>query len=671
MPICPLCHSDYNDTAKFCSHCGFELATHDLLACGTILDRRYQIFQVVGGGGMSTVYKAFDTRLGNTTRAVKEIRITKNLDPAERADAIQQFRREAEILAGLDHRNLPKVYDFFPDSGKHYLVMDFVDGSDLRWILDSEDDQLDLQCVVNYVAQLCDVLEYLHDQSPPVIFRDLKPSNVILSSSGVIKLIDFGIARLFEKRKAKDTQVMGTPGYAAPEQYGQAQTDPRSDIYSLGVVFHELLTRHDPSENPFRLPAVDSLNNSVPIHYARIVERATDLNPSNRYQSVRDFRMSLLDALRVREINSQFIADPHTRAASVSRPCPDQESGTKQLQSWTTFTNAQSATDLVFDGRGDLWTVGGAVAKWNLKAQTYTRYTTDDGLPANTGSIAIAPDGTVWLGTSLGLAHFEGSKWITYSAGPLLRGGLRAMAVAPNGSVWIGNDDGISYFSGKRWTNLTLSDSLELVDSMAFTPDGTLWCGVFRNGVFCFDGERWKHDIIEELDKGGPSVSRIFVEPDGVVWCVASNVAYRFDGRVWSEFSIWQRQDGVLWIETSDYGVHQYNGVEWTVWDELPFHDNKGYRGMSISAVHIASDGILWIAARDGLFRFDGHQWTTYSKSDGLLCEKVYAITEHPVGQMCFGTDQGISVFSEQKWTTYIVTDSGCMCAYQLPVLSC
>jgi serine/threonine-protein kinase len=181
MQPCPLCRSVNQDTARLCSNCGFDLAQPNRLAPGILLDDRYRIVEQIGGGGMSRVYRALDTRLGDAVRAVKEFLTPESLEPRERDRAVTQFRREAEVLARLDHANLPRVYDYSLQAFRSYLVMDYVDGWDLRWVLAHRPETLTKEAVLKHTARLCGVLHYLHSQTPPIIFRDLKPSNIMLT----------------------------------------------------------------------------------------------------------------------------------------------------------------------------------------------------------------------------------------------------------------------------------------------------------------------------------------------------------------------------------------------------------------------------------------------------------------------------------------------------------
>ncbi|MCB0257376.1 MAG: serine/threonine protein kinase, partial [Anaerolineae bacterium] len=248
---------------------------------------RYVILSRVGMGGMGAVYRAADTRLGNKAVAIKEMSDAGIADPGQKQQAIDGFRQEAQMLAHLDHSNLPKVTDYFTENGKHYIVMEFVEGETLESYLQRQ--AVSESTVRVLAAQLFDVLGYLHRQNPAVIFRDLKPANIMLTPQGRVKLIDFGIARIFKTGKPGDTMVMGTPGYAAPEQHGNAQTDARSDIYSLGVVLHHALTGYDPSLTPFVLPPVRQLNPSVSPQMEQAIAKAIQTDRSQRFQSMSEF----------------------------------------------------------------------------------------------------------------------------------------------------------------------------------------------------------------------------------------------------------------------------------------------------------------------------------------------------------------------------------------------
>lgn len=258
------------------------------------LQNRYRIGRVLGGGGMGQVYLAHDARLGDKLCAVKELLQDPRATPEEQAQAADQFQKEAAILAHLSHPNLPNVYDYFEENGRFYLVMDYIPGETLADRLSRSPKGLPPEEVVAWGIQLCDVLEYLHSQNPSVVFRDMKPANVMITPEGTIKLIDFGVARLFDPGKRTDTLKMGTAGYAPPEQYaGQGQTTPLSDIYALGVTLHELLTGDDPTAHPFTFTPPHRLNPSVSPSLSMAVMRAVSLDPNDRFPSAGAFREAL------------------------------------------------------------------------------------------------------------------------------------------------------------------------------------------------------------------------------------------------------------------------------------------------------------------------------------------------------------------------------------------
>jgi len=281
--------------AQFCPFCGQTFSSNLTggLAAQSMLDKRYRIVRLVGQGGMGAVYQAVDTRLQGRVCAVKEMSVHA-LPTQDRAAAVQNFEREAQLLSRLRHPCLPQVHDFFQDghSGRYYLVMDFVEGQTLETILEQQ-GTFPEQVVRDWGNQLCDVLHYLHQQTPPIIFRDLKPGNIMVDKSGQIKLIDFGIARYFKPGQNQDTVRFGTPGYAAPEQYGRGQTDARSDIFSLGVLLHQLLTGYDPALSPMNLPAIRSIRPDISYRTVQAIEQAIRVDPGQRFVSIQQFAAAL------------------------------------------------------------------------------------------------------------------------------------------------------------------------------------------------------------------------------------------------------------------------------------------------------------------------------------------------------------------------------------------
>jgi serine/threonine protein kinase len=221
-------------------------ATSGQLFPGSLLHKRYEVVGEVGQGGFSVVYAAKDTKQKHKKVAIKQINL-RAMKPRQVIDATDTYNREVKLLSRLKHVNLPRVYDHFTDADHWYLVMDFIEGETLEdYVLKAREGHLPVKEVLKIGNQLCIVLNYLHMQIPPVIFRDVKPSNIMRTPKGRLYLIDFGIARHFTPGQNKDTGPLGSPGYAAPEQYGTAQTTAQADIYSLGATLEALLSGHDP-----------------------------------------------------------------------------------------------------------------------------------------------------------------------------------------------------------------------------------------------------------------------------------------------------------------------------------------------------------------------------------------------------------------------------------------
>lgn len=274
-----------------------------MLEQNIMLQDRYRIVQPLGGGGMGQVYLAHDTRLADKPCAIKELVPDPHATPHEKKQNAAQFHQEASVLAHLSHPNLPDVSDYFDERGRFYLVMDYIEGETTEQRLHQSPDGLPPETVVEWAVQLCNVLEYLHSQTPPVIFRDMKPANVMLTPEGDVKLIDFGVARLFDPTKRTDTLKMGTAGYAPPEQYaGQGQTNPRSDVYALGATLHELLTGADPTAHPFVFTPPRKLNPGVSPSLSNAVMRAVSLDPGDRFPSVKAMKETLEKATRPRRL---------------------------------------------------------------------------------------------------------------------------------------------------------------------------------------------------------------------------------------------------------------------------------------------------------------------------------------------------------------------------------
>ncbi|MDR2665409.1 MAG: serine/threonine protein kinase [Oscillospiraceae bacterium] len=260
-----------------------------MLKTGTVIDGKYKILSVIGRGGMSVVYMAINER-ANKPWAVKEVQRSGMRD----FEIVRQgLITETEFLKKLSHPNLPSIVDVIDSEESLLIVMDYIEGYPLSRAL-REQGTLPQDSVIQWSKQLCDVLGYLHSRTPAIIYRDMKPSNIMLRPDGNVTLIDFGTAREFKSSRPFDTMCLGTAGYAAPEQFGgYGQSDPRTDIYCLGATMHHLLTGTDPSKPPFeRLPLREE-NPMLSAGLEHIVERCTQQNPLDRYQSCAELMYAL------------------------------------------------------------------------------------------------------------------------------------------------------------------------------------------------------------------------------------------------------------------------------------------------------------------------------------------------------------------------------------------
>lgn len=257
---------------------------------GAVLQGRYRILGFLGRGGMGTVYQCEDLRLSGKRWAIKEMTV---YDPASQEQIEESFKREAQMLSSLRHRNLPMIVDYFIEDSRQYLVMEFIEGQNLGQVIQKEGPASELQAM-RWALEICQVLDYLHRQDKPVIFRDLKPDNIIISEDRHIKLVDFGLARQFEPGKRRDTQASGSVGYAPPEQWEDAaQTDERSDVYSLGATLFYVLTGKAPSPvygsqrlRPYR-PELD-------VGAEALVLKCLQPDPSQRYANSSELIRDLL-----------------------------------------------------------------------------------------------------------------------------------------------------------------------------------------------------------------------------------------------------------------------------------------------------------------------------------------------------------------------------------------
>jgi len=331
MPYCPECGARSTVGDPYCGECGAwqdtqinnavaagnpartgvismtasgNTPTGIQLAPGTLLGARYKITRRIGGGGMGSVYLAEDLNLANRSVAVKEM-VEMFADEGSRAKAIEDFKREADLLASLDHPSIPTIYQYFfdGDRGRYYLVMKYIDGGDLATRQRLAGGKVDEFTVTKWGIDTCDVLDYIHSQEPPIIYRDLKPANLMIDArTNRVMLVDFGIAR-FVAPTQKGVTAIGTMGYAPPELFA-GNVEKRSDIYSLGATMFHLLTGQDPQDNPLLIfdftknPKPRQINPAITPEMEELICRAVEHKPENRFVSAAAFGESLKEHQR-------------------------------------------------------------------------------------------------------------------------------------------------------------------------------------------------------------------------------------------------------------------------------------------------------------------------------------------------------------------------------------
>jgi serine/threonine-protein kinase len=272
---------------------------------GIVLNNRYEIVRKIGGGGMGAVYLASDDNLGGVLRAVKEM-VQSHIEEEQQDKAIEDFKRESVILSSLDHPSIPTIYDYFFDEveGRFYLVMKYISGGDLATRLRAAPEgRIDEKTVTEWGIQIADVLDYLHNQPQTIVYRDLKPSNIMIDgNSGRVMLIDFGIARSINQKQEKGVTAVGTMGYAPPELFS-GNVEPRSDIYSLGSTMFHLMTGADPQSNPLLIfdfqknPRPRQINPQLSDQIERFIMRSVEYNAASRFESAAEVRQFLTEHL--------------------------------------------------------------------------------------------------------------------------------------------------------------------------------------------------------------------------------------------------------------------------------------------------------------------------------------------------------------------------------------
>ena len=400
------------------------------LQAGLILANRYSIQEVIGIGGMGSVYRARDMHFPNVTKlvAVKEM-INTAPDPLVRETIVQNFEREANLLATLHHPSIPRIFDYFSIESRSYLVLEFIHGKDMEAIINDSKNFLSEDIVLTWAIELCDVLDYLHKHKPdPIIFRDMKPSNVMINSNGDVMLVDFGIAKAFHSG-IKGTMI-GTEGYSPPEQY-RGEATPSADIYSLGATIHHALSRRDPRLEPpfsFGERPLRRINSSVSQEMETAVSTALEYNPESRFKSAEDMKQALMNVARKTGALVRASVSPQTSpSGSGIRPlwsfkCEDEIRGTPTIFQGNLYVGSYD---------NNLYSLNAADGKFQWK------YPTDGGVVSR----PIVADGNIFFGSEDRRMHVVSVRsgkvvWTYYTDGP-----IRSSPRIAEGHVFIGSDD--------------------------------------------------------------------------------------------------------------------------------------------------------------------------------------------------------------------------------------
>jgi len=453
---------------------------------GTALQNRYLIQSVIGVGGMGAVYRARDLHFPNVVKvvAVKEM-INQARDPVVRNTIVRNFEREANLLATLDHPAIPRIYDYFTHNERSYLILEFINGKDLEAILNETEGFLPQEKVVQWAVELCDVLSYLHNHKPePIIFRDMKPSNVMINQYGHVVLIDFGIAKPFQS--GQRGTMIGTEGYSPPEQY-RGEATHLADIYALGATLHHLLTKKDPRlEAPFSFGErlIRQINPEVSPELEAVIYKALQYEPQDRYQSAAEMKEALLGVIRHTGL---LIPTPvvsglaATAAQSVKAiwefACEDEIRGSP------TFANG-----VVYVGSYD----NNLYALRASNGEFLWKYPTDGGIVSK----PAYHEGNVYFGSEDHRLHVVTARngqvnWTYYTNGP-----VRSSPFIAESHVFIGSDDGflhaVNTLSGRRAWTLDAGApirSTPVVDHEYVyfgTEAGDFYCADFRGKI------RWR-----------------------------------------------------------------------------------------------------------------------------------------------------------------------------------
>lgn len=463
-----------------------SIPTTGALRPGMLLQDRYQIIDTLGMGGFSSVYKARDMRFPTVTklRAIKEM-VLFTADPHLREQTVLSFEREASMLAVLNHPAIPDISDYFTDGNRSYLVLELIEGKNLQKWLEDTTTLIDEQRALDWALQICEALVHLHGQKPhPIIFRDLKPSNIMVDQENQIRLIDFGIAKLFEADQDRGTMI-GTEGYTPPEQY-RGEATPAVDIYAFGATLHHLMTRQDPRQEPpftFDERPIRMANPNISRAFEAVVNRCLAYDPKDRFPDA----MALNEALFMLSESDPDEVDLEPLGISFERSLPTVKIGVSQVEPLWTFECEDEIRS------------GAAVAKGIVFVASYDNnlyaVTADRGeflwkFPTN-DSIGASPcvyEDTVLIGSSdnnlYSLQLRNGRENWRFATG----GSIYSSPAARFDHVFFGSDDGYLYaLNAYKGAMAWRANAYSAIRSTPFVSDESIIFGTEDGEIYCKD----------------------------------------------------------------------------------------------------------------------------------------------------------------------------------------
>ena len=528
------------------------------LTPGATLVNRYVIQDVIGVGGMGSVYRARDLHFPSVVKlvAVKEM-INRASDPLVRKTIVQNFEREANILATLNHLSIPRIYDYFSEDNRSYLVLEFIHGKDLEAIINETSGFLTEERVLGWGIELCDVLSFLHAHKPdPIIFRDMKPSNIMVNPSDHIILVDFGIAKPFQVGQ-KGTMI-GTEGYSPPEQY-RGEAGPLADIYALGAALHHALSRRDPRLEPpfsFGERPLRKINPAVSVELEAVINTALQYSPDDRFHSAEAMKEALVASGRKTGIlNRTSAATTNIQSTGGIKPlwvfqCEDEIRGAPLYYEGSIYIGSYD---------NNLYSVNAADGKLNWK------YATEGGVVTR----PAAYEGDIFFGSEDKRLHVVNARsgkvnWTYYTEGK-----VHSSPRIAEGHVFFGSDDqhihAVNLTTGRAaWRFETAAP----VRSTPYVAHETVFAGCENGDFYCVDfrGEmKWHY-------KAKMGITSSPTEADGVDYFGS--------------------------LDGSFYALDARAG--WGIWG---FRMGKG----SVASPYVA-EGLVFIGSADGnIYAVDAH----------------------------------------------------------------